>query len=98
MAVVVVISHRHSHPIAVNRQARLLRHLFEPTIPTVPVEGRIEWPLACEARKTRGVDEEEVQLSIPIVVQECASRTHRLRKVEAPRAPVDVAPADAYLL
>jgi hypothetical protein len=81
-AVVVVIGDRDSHCPARIGEARRVRHLAERAIPEILVEGCLGTRLSCEGSlDRRGVEQVEVEPSIPIEIEHGDSPAHALDDV-----------------
>src|SRR5262249_18532796 len=94
-AVVVVVAHSDTHPVAIDGEAGLLRDIVERAVASVPVERRMKGTSAGEARKPGRVDEEEIEATVVVVVEKGAARAKRLRQIEAAAAPALVPEGDS---
>src|SRR5262249_5837237 len=74
MAVVIIVSHRSPHPIAVDRQPDLACGVFEAAVRPLVIEGRVERAPAFEAREAGGVDQEQIEAAVAVIVEERAAR------------------------
>src|SRR5207247_7087199 len=70
IAIVVIVGDSHSHPIAIDRQSRFPGHVPEFPTALIVVVWRIEGALAVEAGEAGGVDEEEVEAAVTVLVEE----------------------------
>ena len=77
-SVVVVIAHSHTQPEHWNCQARLARCISKRPVAAIVIELQCGSSGMCVSGEVGAVDQDDVRISIVVVVDECAARPHRL--------------------
>ena len=92
--VIVVIGDRDAEPVSRVGESGLAGHVGEATVTVIPIE-QIAWrTLIFESGKRPTLDEENIEESVAVVVEECGARAHLLGIEMLPGGAVDMAKHD----
>ena len=96
VAVVVVVRDGQAHPVTVRiAHAGLASHVREGSVTVVAIKDAGQGPVGHEARDGRAVEQVDVEVAVPVVVDETTAGRHGFEEVVPARLPVGMAERDA---